>query len=171
VRNQSADLAGRLQRLEDLEAIRRVKQEYALAADDRHGFAVNVERTMQLFSKDAVWDGRPRFGRHEGRDAIRTYLSRGKARIDWSLHYLIDVSLVIDPDGRSARGRWYLFETARMVSPATGDPELVWLAGTYDDEFVREQGVWRIGMLKFDCQKIVGPDGPWPDPPQGGAPA
>jgi hypothetical protein len=167
--HEQAELARRVQRLEDLEAIRRVKSEYALAADDRQGYAVNVDRTMQLFAKNAVWDGRPRFGRHEGWEAVRTYLLRGKARIDWSLHYLIDVSLDVDPDGKTARGRWYLLETARMVNPATNLPEMVWLSGTYDDEFVREDGVWRIGMLKFDCQKIVGPSGPWGDPPRGEA--
>lgn len=163
------DVARRIGRLEDIEAIRRVKAEYALAADDRQGYAVNVARTMQLFSKNAVWDGRPRFGRHEGREAIRAYLSGGKARIDWSLHYLIDVSLEVAPDGQSARGRWYLFETARMINPATDMSEMVWLSGTYDDEFVREDGAWRIVDLRFDCQKIVGPAGAWPDPPGSGA--
>ena len=156
-----ADLALRLRRLEDIEAIRQVKAEYALAADDRKGYAVNVERTMAIFARDCSWDGRPRFGHAEGWANLRDYLLGGKARIDWSLHHLTDVGITIDADGQGARGTWYLIEMANMLNPATGKSEMVTLAGTYHDTFVREDGRWKIQHLKFDCQKIVGPDGDW----------
>ena len=99
------DLAARLQRLEDLEAIRRVMSDYAQAGDDRQGYSVNIERAMLLFRRDAVWDGRPRFGRYEGWEAVRDSFLRAQARIDWSLHYLVDV---IESGTRSRRRTWTL---------------------------------------------------------------
>jgi hypothetical protein len=163
--NASADLAARLQRLEDLEAIRRVMSDYAQAGDDRQGYSVNIERAMLLFARDAVWEGRPRFGRYEGWEAVRDSFLRAQARIDWSLHYLVDVGIDLEPGADAAHGRWYLFELARMVNPATGAPEMVTLGGIYDDDLVREDGRWKIKVMRFDCQMIVGPGGAWPLPP------
>lgn len=157
----SSDLERRIQRLEDIEAIRQVKMEYALAGDDRQGCAVNVLRMMALFAKDCSWDGRPRFGHAEGWEGVRDYLLGGKAMIDWSLHQLEDVGIELSEDGQSARGTWYLIELAHMIDPATGKGEMVTLAGTYHDTFVREDGRWKIRHLKFDCQKIIRADGSW----------
>jgi hypothetical protein len=157
-------LMKRVERLEAVEALRGLMAEYALAADDRKGCSVNVERTMQLFARDAVWDGSPRYGRHEGWDAVRSYLSRGKAGIDWSIHQLVDVSIEVADDGRTARGRWYLLEMARMANPSGGKPEIVWLGGTYDNEFVREDGRWKLLLMRFDCQAIFGASGVWQGP-------
>jgi SnoaL-like domain len=157
-------LIKRVERLEAFEAIRGVMAAYARAADDRHGCSVNVEKTMQLFAREAVWDGRPRYGRHEGWDAIHSYLSRGKAGIDWSLHHLVDVSIDVADDGWSARGRWYLLEMARMANPSGGKAEIVWLGGTYDNEFVRKDGGWKLSLMRFDCQAILGPSGVWQEP-------
>ena len=162
------DLARRVQRLEDIEAIRNIRAEYALAADDRKGCAVDVERTMKLFARNGVWDGRPRFGRHEGWENVRDYLLRGAAGIDWSLHSLTETGISISPDGQSARSRWYLLELANMMNKTSGVREMVWLAGIYDNDYIREDGVWKIATLRFDCQKIIGPGGVWPDPPAAG---
>jgi hypothetical protein len=52
-----------------------------------------------------------------------------------------------------------------MVNPATGAPEMVTLGGIYDDDLVREDGRWKIKVMRFDCQMIVGPGGAWPLPP------
>ncbi len=153
-------LAARVRRLEDIEAIRRVMGEYTIAADDRHGFTVDVERTMRLFAQDGVWEGGVRYGRHEGWYAIRDYLLQGRAGIDWSLHHLFNPNIEIAADGQSALGRWYLIEMARMLNAETGNPEMVWLGGVYDADFIREDSAWKIKRLKFDCQTILGPTGP-----------
>lgn len=158
------DILERVQRLEDIEAIRNLKTAYALAADDRQGFSVNLERAIPLFATNGAWES-ARFGRAQGREAVRQFLKNAPARIDWSLHYLIDASIEVARDRSSARGRWYLFETARMVNPKTAIPEMVWLAGVYDDEFVREEGKWKFSLVKLDIQKIVGQTGVWEEAP------
>lgn len=153
------DLAARVQRLEDFEAIRQVIGDYVLAADNRHGYSVDVESIMRLFAVDGIWDGGEHYGRHEGWNAVRNYLLRGRAGIDWSLHHLSNPSIEIAADGLSACGRWYLIEMARMLNAETGKTEMTWLGGVYDAEFSREAGTWKFKSLKFDCQTILAPDG------------
>jgi hypothetical protein len=60
------ELEKRLQTLEDIETIKRLKARYCAMCDagyDSDGLA-------GLFTEDAVWDGGS-FGRFEGREAIR----------------------------------------------------------------------------------------------------
>lgn len=154
-----SDLAARVGRLEDLESIRQMMGNYVLAADNRHGYSVDVESMMRLFAADSVWDGGERYGRHKGWNAVRDYLLQGRARIDWSIHHLSNPSIEIASDGQSARGRWYLIEMARMLNSETAKTEMTWLGGIYDAEFVREGGTWKFARLKFDCQAILGPGG------------
>ena len=59
-------LEERIQRLEDIEAIKQLKAEYCAYCDDGY----NPDGIANLYTEDAVWDGGP-FGRYEGRDAIR----------------------------------------------------------------------------------------------------
>lgn len=154
------DLEQRLRRLEDIEEIRAVRAEYALAADERNGCAVNVERTMRLFAPDGVWDGRPRWGRHEGWATVRHYLSTGNAGIDWSLHWLLDTGAQVGDGRANAKARWYLIELANMLDKASGTRRLAWLAGLYDDGYVQVNGRWKFREVRFDCQQI------WPAEPR-----
>ena len=150
----------RIDRLEDIEAIRRLKWQYGLAADDRKECRVDIERTVALFAPDGVWEN-SRFGRAQGREAIRKHFATAPAQIEWSLHFLQDTGIEIAADRRTARGRWYLMEAARMKNPKTGAFEQVWLAGVYDDEFVRLAGQWLFQRVRLDIQRIVGETGVW----------
>ena len=48
-----SDLAERIQRLEDLEAIRRLKATYCDICDDDH----NPDRIVTIFTDDGIWEG------------------------------------------------------------------------------------------------------------------
>ena len=150
----------RIERLEDIEAIRRLKWQYGLAADARTDCRVDVERTVILFAPDGIWENN-RFGRAQGREAIRRHLETAPAQIEWSLHFLQDTGIDIAPDRRTARGRWYLMEAARMKNPKSGKFEHVWITGVYDDEVVRVGQQWLFKRVKLDIQRIVGETGVW----------
>lgn len=128
-----ARLAARLQRLEDVEAIKRLIVRYAQGAD--RGNDVNV--MPPLFTEDAVWDGGERFGAHLGKQAIREFLSQSGAFIGWTLHYMVSPDLVVAPDGQIATAFWHLWETANMQDQASGRDEAFWIGGTYDGEAVK----------------------------------
>jgi len=61
------DLARRLQVLEDIEAIKKLKVRYCAYCDNNY----DADGIAALFTEDAVWDGGS-LGKCEGREAIRT---------------------------------------------------------------------------------------------------
>jgi hypothetical protein len=130
------ELSARLQRFEDIEAIKRLKARYAECAD-------RGKNLMELCADDIVWDGGERFGRHVGKQAFREFGQRNAKVITWTLHYMIPSEIEVSDDGESARGAWYLWELAIMPK-ADGEAEAVWIGGTYEDTFVKEQGRWKF---------------------------
>jgi uncharacterized protein (TIGR02246 family) len=88
----SGDLERRIQRLEDIEAIKKLKAQYCAYCDDNY----NAEGIASLFTEDGVWDGEPR-GVNNGREAIRQFFSRGHQRVPFAVHMVTKDS----PLGRS----------------------------------------------------------------------
>ena len=60
------ELAARITRLEDLEAIKQLKALYCEICDDVH----NPDRIVEIFTEDGIWEGRG-IGTARGRDEIR----------------------------------------------------------------------------------------------------
>ncbi|MGH7859413.1 MAG: nuclear transport factor 2 family protein, partial [Candidatus Binatia bacterium] len=133
------DLVRRIERLEAIEEIKQLKSRYARACDPRH----DVETLLSLFTDDAVFSVE-RFGRYEGKAAIREFLEGADDIVPWALHYMIAPVVEVSDDRRSARGTWYLWEPAKMPRPPRGDIEAFWIAGVYEDELVRESDGWRF---------------------------
>ena len=130
-------LAKRVQVLEDRDEIRRIIIAYGeyLDARDYAGYA-------GLFAKDGVWTGG--FGSATGPAAIQTMLEKnlGKPERGFvnksSFHQVTTEVIDVDRDKATARSR-YMFYTATPENRPN-----VLLAGRYVDEFVRENGAWRI---------------------------
>lgn len=126
-----ARLAACLQRLEDVEAIKRLIVRYAQGAD--RGNDVNV--MLPLFTEDAVWDGGERFGGHPGKQTIREFLSQSGAFIGWTLHYVVSPAVVVALDGQTATA--------------------FWIGGTYDGALVKQaDGSWRFARLALNLELL-----------------
>ncbi len=146
-------LAARVQRLEDVEAIKLLLTRYAQGADRGN----DVDIMVPLFAPDGVWDGGERFGRYAGREAIREFLAGSQAFIGWTLHYMVSPSVEVADDGRSAQAFWYLWETATMPDPKGGAPEAFWIGGTYDSDLVKlTSGDWKFKRLALQL-KLLSP--------------
>ena len=129
----------RLRRLADLEEIRGLKalycrwidSGYESAGDDADAFA-------ELFADDGVWHvGADRI---VGRAAIRERAAAGSGR--FRLHLVANAVIELGVD--SATGTWHA-----LVPSTAADGRAVWLAGTYDDAFVRTDMGWRFGTIRF----------------------
>ena len=99
----------RLQRLEDIEAIKQLIARYATAADH------NADPAMMApcFTEDAVWNCKG-IGRWEGRDSIVSGLREvSTTQLSWALHYMTQPIIEVADDGRSATGEYYLWELAK----------------------------------------------------------
>ena len=149
------DLARRVGRLEAIEAVRVLKARYADVCDTGY----EPERIRPLFTEDAVWDGGPRFGRHEGIDAICAFFGAVSSQITWALHYLMAPIIELSDDGRSATGSWYLLEPCTMV--VDGQPRAIVLMGRYADRYRKGEAGWQISELVLDCQVLTPLDEGW----------
>ncbi|MCY4565678.1 MAG: nuclear transport factor 2 family protein [Gammaproteobacteria bacterium] len=137
----------RLQTLEDIEEIRKLKALYCAACDDDH----NPDRLGPLFAPDAVWEAAVT-GRAEGREAIRKLLGDvGRSgRIRNSAHHAINP--IIEVDGDSARGHWRLIMLWTGNLP-DGDVRFLRIIGWYREEYVRLDGRWYIQNLYCEVEE------------------
>jgi len=147
-----AALESRIQRLEDLEEIKLLRATLARGADDDH----NLETIMPLFHEGASITYRhptmaERFGRHEGKDAIRAYLSTVPDNImTWSVHYWVSPIIKIAEDGKTATGQWYYWGIYNMRNPETDVVEGQNAAAVFHDDYIKVDGKWLFA--KFEVQ-------------------
>lgn len=132
-----AALAQQVQRLQDEKEIREVVIRYGeyLDARDYAGYA-------SLFASDGVWTGG--FGSATGPAAIQEMLEKNLGKPEEGFinkaNFHLNTTVVVAVDGDTAKVRSrYMFFTA---SP--DNRPLPALAGRYVDEFVRENGAWKI---------------------------
>ncbi len=135
-------LEARLQRLEAVEEIRRLKARYGELVDSRfddEGFlsadrvAPIADEIAALFTRDAVWDGAA-LGVSRGRDEIRERFLATTLTFSW--HFFVKPN--IEVDGETATGRWDILSPCTM----SGDRPF-WMAGVEDDRYACEDGVWK----------------------------
>ena len=134
-------LAARVQVLEDVEEIRRLKANYCKFSD--RGFegseTARFDRLAdEVFSEDGVWDTGPG-GVFTGRDQIAESFVEG---FDIGVHMAINP--LIDVDGDEANGEWHGLVPLRSL-----DVEAIWCCGKYYEKYRRTSAGWRISYSKF----------------------
>ena len=145
--DETADLARlslEVQRAEDIRAVKRLQVSYAQFAQ----FGLWSEMAL-LFTSDAeVVYGADHL---KGRAAVRTYLvtTWGSGREGLpagGLHtILVDAPVLnLSADGKTAKGRWREFS---MIGQLGGTAR--WEQGICENEYVKEEGVWKISRLDY----------------------
>ena len=156
----AASVEARLQRVEDQLEIQRVLIEYGKFLD-----AKDYAAYAGLFARDGVWTGG--FGRFTGPAAIQKMLEDNLGQpapgyVNRSSYHLMSSPLItVTGDTATAESR-YLFFTA---SPE--NKPIPTLAGRYLDQFVREDGAWKI-RRRVTWGVIPWRDGEAPSPPAAG---
>lgn len=131
-------LEQRIQRVEDEAAIRRILTQYGAYLDGKDYAAY-----AGLFAKQGVWVGG--FGSFTGPAAIRKMLTDNLGAPEpgfinkSNFHLLSNAIIEIDGDKAHVTSK-YLF-----VTKSDDNRPSPLLAGRYVDEFVREDGQWKIG--------------------------
>jgi hypothetical protein len=161
-------LEARLAQSESIRSIKRLQHAYGHYAEFGlwHDLA-------DLFADDAV--GHYPAGDLVGKPAIaRLFLEevgQGKLGLaDGRLypHLVLQPVVTLDADGRHARGRWHVLA---MLGSYGGSAS--WVGGIYENDYVREDGVWKISELRYFTQFSGRYDGGWTNPrvPAAAAPA
>lgn len=154
------ELERRIQRLEDLEAIRRLKADYLAAID-----AKDLDTAVAMFTDDGTWEGHP-FGTFRGRSAIRELMD--SPEMAWSLHFVMAPAVSVADDGLTATARWYLIQTATITESDGSNPNAVLLLATYDDKCVKRDGRWYFTQMVANIHHICALDKGWVREPMRG---
>ena len=138
------DLAARIQRLEDIEAIRQLKAEYCEICDDDH----NPDRIVTIFTQDGVWEGRG-IGKAEGHAAIRKLFLQFQSMMSFTQHMTMNPRITVDGD--TAQGSWYFFGPFTFYE----GNQAKWQAARYQETYRRENGVWKIAHLLIKSPTMI----------------
>ena len=135
------DLRNELQRLWDLEHIKRLKYDYCYYGDWTTNGMVDIDKFSRLFSEDAKWD--VGLGACVGRAAIAAHCKTLTFSWAHGIHYAINPR--IDLDGDRATGTWHLL--GPLVRD--GDQYPFWQSGVYYEQYIRTKDGWRIQEMSL----------------------
>ena len=131
-RRASSLVEERIKRLEEIEAIKRMKAEYVLACDDRRW-----DDAMLYFTARPIVAFGP-FGRFTSRGALEKFFKKTMpVTIKFTIHRLCNP--IIDVNGRKAKGIWYCEIPSTHIPTNTA----ILQQGTYFDEYVKEGDKWK----------------------------
>jgi len=131
------ELEKRVQALEDLEEIKKLKVRYAKYIDDNF----NVEKLGELFTEDAVWGGEA-WGMIRGREAIKEYFAEISKHMIFACHRIVAPDITVE--GNRAYGTWY-----GMNSGILRDGKGFWSSCLYIDEYEKINGQWLMSNVKL----------------------
>ena len=153
----ASDLERRVETLESVEAIKRLKHQYCAYCDDGY----DADGIAGQFAEDGIWDGGDDFGRYEGREAIHAHFTRVSSQIVFAGHLVMNEIIDVDLDNDSARGHWWIIMPATIMME--GVKTAVWLLGEYEDHYVRRDGTWLYQTLTVDIHFVKPHKDGWVD--------
>ena len=95
-------LEGRIDRLEQIEALKQLKYRYCAAVDANYDAAA----IAAMFTEDGIWDGAD-LGYLAGREAVYQGFLEPNATVEWMTHTVLNP--IIEIDGDTARCQWYMW--------------------------------------------------------------
>jgi hypothetical protein len=134
------DFEQRLQRLEDIEAIHKLKSFYCHYANVGEGSG-NIDKFINLFTEDAVWDLSGNIRR--GRQSIAERLGEVEKLQYIGLHFWGNPRIEVDHD--EASGLWDLIFP--VIPP--GQTAVRTVCGFYEDRLRRTPDGWRFTFVKY----------------------
>jgi len=139
------ELEKRIQQIEDLEEIKKLHQKYIDLMDN-----LRYPEVLELFSEDAVIDIR-NYGELKGKEGLReVYINKlGKRSERSEAHFVIQPDISINGD--TARGPW-------LVYMLFSKPDVQWVQGRNEAEYVRTGSKWKIRSMKFRRTNASKPD-------------
>ena len=131
---QNTALQKRLTTLEDIEAINKLERIYAYYLEH-----LLADHMADLWAKDGVLEWRG-LGRYIGQDAVRKAWHTIKDSFAKNGNFMhpgprFAGVVTINPDGKTAAGRWYVAGGAAGMSMLC------------ENRYVKEDGVWKYSML------------------------
>ena len=151
-----AALERRKTRLEDIDAIKRLQRAYGYYVDE-----ALWDEIANLFAADgSIEIGLD--GVYVGRERVREYLyalgggEAGLAAGEISEHMQVMPVITLAPDGQTAKGRW-----RAIIMAGTLGESAIWGEGPYENEYVKEDGIWKLDKVHWYQSVVVPYEGGW----------
>lgn len=153
---QIAQLESDAARVEDVSAIERLQRAYGYYLD-----AAQWDQMADLFADDgSIEIGLD--GVYKGKARVRQYLHAlghgrvGLAQGELNEHMILQPAIDVAPDGRTAKGRW-----RALIMAGQYHRQALWGEGPYENDYVKENGVWKIEKLHWYQTFMVPYEGGW----------
>ena len=130
------ELEKRIRVLEDMEEIRKLHREYVYFLANRQW-----NDLVDCFREDALYDISDH-GLRKGKKEIEDIVKNEFDKLIKPTHGHFSTQPVISVDGDKANGHWILY----LFFP---EPEVSWVQGRYDCEYVKVDGKWKFSSMKF----------------------
>lgn len=135
----SEDLEARVKVLEDMEAIKKLKYRMLYYLDHRDFAAAN-----DCFSSNPKMDC-GEYGKPVGRDEVTKFHMEILPKMSkFTMHFIFNPDIEITGE-TTAKGRYYGY-----IPRTTANNEANFLCVMYDEEYVKENGVWKISSYAID---------------------
>lgn len=151
------DLAARIQVLEDIEEIKKLKATYCYLCDTGLEKADVRDELISHFATDAKVDfGLGPASIYEGHDGLQVFFGQVvPGAVSFCIHMVHNP--IIDVHGDRATGQWYY--EAPTTDVATGAAQ--WMMGIYLEEYVRRDGRWKFASIRTKWKYISPYDEGW----------
>ncbi len=151
------ELEVRVQRMEDIEAIRKLKATYCFLCDAGLADERNRDELISHFTDDARVDfGLGPGSKFQGRKELEVFFGQVvPGAVSFCMHMVHNA--IIEVDRYRATGRWHY--EAPTTDTASGRAQ--WMAGTYVEEYVREDGEWKFVSIDTQWKYISPYDEGW----------
>jgi ketosteroid isomerase-like protein len=140
LRQAVEDLQGRVQVTEDINEIKEVQWTYLNAL-----MATDWDTCANCFAEDALVD----VYLHDpvrGRESIRHWFEEELSQTHSGKEGDVCIHPIITVNGDTAKGNWLLY---MMYFYARTGQSMFWVQGYYDNEYVREDGRWKISVMRW----------------------
>jgi hypothetical protein len=161
LRDRLAKLDTRAARVGDVDKIEYLQGSYGFYTDK-----MLWDEVLDLFTADATLEIGPS-GVYVGKDSIRRYLyslsggKQGPLEGVLNEHFQLQPIVTVAPDGNSAKARWRGFLMLGVNGASDGGD---WGEGIYENEYVKQDGVWKISKLHWYATFVAPYQGGWLNP-------
>jgi hypothetical protein len=153
-----AAIERRAERIADINSIENLQRSYGYYVDK-----MLWEHVLDLFTDDATMEiGLS--GVYVGKDSIRRHLyslsGGAQGPIEGVLydHLQLQPIVTVADDGLTAKGRWRAWILTGTYGSGSGGN---WGEGPYENEYAKEDGVWKISKLHWYATYYVPYEGGW----------
>jgi hypothetical protein len=141
-------LENRLKILEDIEEIKKLHLTYV-----NYLIAADWDAVDECFAENCATEF-PGTGVQRGKAEVSKYYREHVGKSHIGKEGVFTVHPIVTVEGDKAKGNWFYY--VLMYQPREYPPEMKevpeWVQGVYDMEYVRENGKWKISLLKWTAR-------------------